>query len=251
MSEKVLHGKVALVTGAASGIGRASAVALAHAGARVALADRHQPEGDSVAAQINDAGGEAFFLRTDVTEQADIDALVAQTRSRFGALHIAFNNAGVEGAGIVPLAEDSVENLDTILDVNVRAVWRSLKAQIPAIAESGGGSIINNSSVAGHKGFAGLSAYCASKHAVEGLTRSVALEVATSRIRVNAVAPGPILTPMLDRITAHDPSGFAAMTALKRAGAPDEIAATVVFLASDAASYITGQSIVVDGGMLA
>jgi NAD(P)-dependent dehydrogenase (short-subunit alcohol dehydrogenase family) len=245
-----LTGKVALITGASSGIGEAAAVALADAGAAVVLGARRTDKLQAIAQRINDNGGRAVFLKTDVTKQEDVQALADLAVSKFGGLDIAFNNAGIEGAGLNPIITDSEENFDQIFNINVKGVWNALRAVIPAINANGGGSIINNSSVVGRKGFGAFSAYSASKFAVEGLSRSVAAELAESNIRVNTVAPGPIATDMVDRIADGDPSGFAELVPMKRLGTPDEIAQTVVFLASDASSYITGQSIGVDGGML-
>lgn len=245
-----LNGKVALVTGASSGIGEATAIALAEAGAAVVLGARREDKLADLVDRINRNGGRAVYRKTDVTKAHDTQALVDLAVTEFGGLDIAFNNAGIEGSGLHPIVEDSEENFDQIHNINVKGVWNSLRAQIPALIERGGGSIINNSSVAGRKGFGGFSAYVASKFAVEGLSRSAAAELAESRVRVNTVAPGPIDTQMLDRITGGDHAMFADATPMKRAGEVDEIAQTVVFLASDASSYITGQSLAIDGGML-
>lgn len=250
MTDKILSGKTALVTGATSGIGKATALALADAGAQVVLGARRATEGGEVVSAIRERGGTALFVPTDVTVEGQAEALVAAAVENFGGLHVAFNNAGIEGE-MRPIVEDSEENLRRILEVNLFGVWRSLKAQVAAIAESGGGSIVNNTSVAGRKGFPSFSAYVASKFAVEGLTRSIAIETAASRVRVNAVAPGPIETPLLDRATGGDHQVFTQFVPMGRAGTSEEVARTVVFLGSDASSYITGQSFAIDGGMSA
>ncbi len=249
MTAKPLDGKVALITGASSGIGEAAAYAFADAGASLVLGARRTSELESIARKIRDRGGRVEYLRTDVTSRADLDALVTLAVDSFGGLDIAFNNAGVEGT-LGPVVEDTDANFDLVFDVNVKGVWNSIRAELPAIVKRKG-VIINTTSVVGHKGFANFSTYSASKAAVEGYTKAIALEVAEAGVRVLSVAPGPIETDMYQRVTGGDPSALVPLVPQKRLGAAEEVARAVVFLASDAASYITGQSIQVDGGMIA
>jgi NAD(P)-dependent dehydrogenase (short-subunit alcohol dehydrogenase family) len=244
-----LDGKVAVITGGSSGIGKATAMAFAAEGAKVAIGARREIEGEAVAQQIRNAGGEAIFVKTDVTDPAQVQALVEAAVTAFGQLDIAFNNAGIEGDRLSPIVDDNEDNIRRIFDVNVLGVWHSMRAQIPHLVKTGG-SIINNSSVAGRRGFSAFSAYVASKYAVEGMSRSIAQELAPSNVRVNTVAPGPIDTALLERATDGDPSGFVDLVPMARTGSAEEVAAAVVFLASDSTSYVTGQSISVDGGML-
>ena len=243
-----LNGKVAVVTGGTSGIGKATALAFGREGAKVAIGARREAEGEAVVREIREAGGDAVFVKTDVTDAAQVDALVKTAVDKWGQLDIAFNNAGIEGQHLAPIVEDNTDNLRAILDVNVVGVWNAMRAQLPHMTD--GGSIINTSSVAGRRGIGAFSAYAASKFAVEGLSRSVAQEVAGAKVRVNTIAPGPIETEMLERATGGDPSGFIGMVPMGRTGQVDEVANSVVFLASDDSGYITGQSIAVDGGML-
>lgn len=245
---------VVLITGALTGIGRATALAFAREGATVVVSGRHDAEGHALATELRAHGArDAAFVRTDVRQEAEVQALVEQTVTRFGRLDVAVNNAGTEGAG-GPLTEQTADNFDATFGTNVRGVLFSLKHELRAMQAQGAGAIINLSSVAGQRGFAGASVYVASKHAVEGLTKSAALEGAASGIRVNAVAPGPVQTDMLDRFVGRNDdakAGFLASLPAGRAGTVDEIAQTIVFLASDRARYLTGQSIAVDGGYTA
>jgi len=245
---------IVLITGALTGIGRATALAFAREGATVVVSGRREPEGRALAAELKAQGApDAAFLRADVRHEAEVRALVEQTVACFGRLDVAVNNAGTEGAG-APLTEQSAENYEAIFDTNVRGVLFSLKHEMRAMLAQGGGAIVNLSSVAGLKGFAGASVYVASKHAVEGLTKSAALEGAAAGVRVNAVAPGPIQTDMLDRFVGRNEdakAGFLASLPAGRAGTVDEIAQTIVFLASDKARFLTGQSVAVDGGYTA
>lgn len=244
-----LEGRVALVTGATSGIGHATARALAAAGARVVLGGRREADGERAAEELRAEGADALFVRTDVTVREDVETLLERTLDAFGGLDVAVNNAGIEGAGLRPLHEETEENLRAVMDVNFYGVWLAMRIQVPAMLERGGGSIVNTSSVAGLKGFGHFSSYVASKFALEGLTRSVAQEVAHAGIRVNTVAPGPIATAMLDRATGGDHGVFTQAVPMQRAGTADEVAAAVRFLASPESSFVNGQTLRVDGGM--
>ena len=244
---------VVLITGALAGIGRATALAFAREGARVVVSGRNDEAGTALAAELVALGTEAEFIRADVRHEDDVRALVDQTVARFGRLDVAVNNAGTEGQN-APLTEQTAENYAATFETNVLGVILSLKHELRVMLAQGSGSIVNVSSVAGKKGFPGAAVYVASKHAVEGLTKSAALEGAAAGVRVNAVAPGPIQTDMLDRFTGNDAdakAGFLGAIPAKRAGTVEEIAQTIVFLASTKAPYLTGQSIAVDGGALA
>ena len=244
---------VALITGALTGIGRATALAFAAEGYSVVVSGRRQEAGAQLLAELRGIGAQGDFVLADVTDEAQVQALVAKTVDRFGRIDVAVNNAGLEGE-LGPITDQTVANYHATFDTNVLGVLLSLKHELAAMKKQGSGSIINLSSIAGQVGMAGASVYVASKHAVEGLTKSAALEVAAEGVRVNAVAPGPVDTAMLDRFTggnADAKAGMLGMMPAKRAAHPDEIAQTILFLASNKARYLTGQSIAVDGGYTA
>lgn len=244
--------QVALITGALTGIGRVTAVAFAQVGARVVVSGRRDEAGRALAAELRDLGAEAEFVRADTRYEDDVRNLIDQAVERFGKLDVAVNNAGTEGKS-GPLTDQSAENYAAIFDTNVLGVVLCMKHELRVMQNQGQGSIINLSSIAGHKGYPGAGLYVASKHAVEGLTKVAALEAAASGVRVNAVAPGPVQTDMLDRFTgdAAGRAAFLAAVPAKRAGTPEEIAAMIRFLASEQASYVTGQIVSVDGGISA
>ena len=243
----ILENKVALVTGGTSGIGRATALALGAAGAKVVFAGRRDSEGEETAALIRDAGAECLFVRSDVSSEADVKALVEKTISTYGKLDCAFNNAGIESPA-KPLHEQPIEEFDKLMSINVRGLFLCMKYEIQQMLTQESGVIVNNSSMGGLIGFPGVSPYIASKHAVMGLTRSAALDYAKQGIRINAVNPGLIATAMMDRFSSGSTDGFASTVPMGRMGQAEEIAQAVVFLCSDAASYITGQPLVIDGG---
>lgn len=247
------NGKSAIITGAASGIGAATAEAFARAGASVMLADVQEKSLREVAARIAKAGGKAAVCVADMSREDDIKRMVAEMVKAFGRLDCAFNNAGIEGAQ-GPTHECTNANWERVIAINLTGVWRCMKHEIPAMLAGGGGAIVNCASIAGLAGFTGIPAYVASKHGVVGLTKGAALEYARQNIRVNAVCPGVIQTPMIDRFV---PPGSAARTALLegepvgRAGTPDEIASAVLWLCSPENSFTTGQAVAVDGGWMA
>jgi len=247
-----MSSQVVLIAGALTGIGRAAAVAFAKKGAKVVVAGRRDEVGKALAKELRTFGSEAEYFNADVRKDDDIRNLVDKTVARFGRLVVAVNNAGTEGKS-GPVTEQTAETYAATFDTNVLGVLLSMKHELRVMQAQGSGSIVNLSSTMGHRGASGASLYTASKHAVEGLTKSAALEGAAFGVRVNAVAPGPIGTAMLDRFTgnADRKAGLVAGVPLKRVGRPEEVAQTIVFVASDKASYMTGASIAVDGGKLA
>src|ERR1700730_9474920 len=247
------EGKGALVTGGTSGIGRETAVHFAKRGARVVVAGRRENEGNETVDLIHSAGGEGIFVRTDVSQASDVKAMVEKTIKTFGGLDYAFNNAGVE-CNWVPIVEQTEEDWDRTIDINLKGTWLCLKFEMQQMLKQGrGGAIVNMSSVAGFIGSYGVATYCATKHGVLGLTKSAALEVAKNGIRVNAVCPAVIETPMADRLYGlPDTQQWAqGLLPLGRFGKPLEVAEAVVWVCSSAASFMTGQSLVLDGGFLA
>ena len=244
--------KVAIITGGSSGIGRATAVALAKEGVRVVIAARRAKESEETLQLIKEAGGDGIFIKTDVASEDEVKQLVELTVAKYGRLDYAFNNAGIEGE-LASLVDQTSTVFDSVMNINVKGVWLSMKYQIPQMLKNGGGSIVNMSSAAGVLGFPQLSIYVASKHAVLGLTKSAALEYAKSGIRINAVSPGAIETDMLQRTVDGNPqlrAQFNAMTPIGHIGKPEEIADAVVWLLSDKASFVTGHTLLVDGGFV-
>ena len=243
---------VVLITGALTGIGRATALAFAREGAQIVISGRRDEEGQKLVDELRNLGAEAEFVRSDVRHEDDVRSLVDQTVARFGHLDVAVNNAGTEGQP-GPVTEQSADSYAATFDTNVLGTLLSMKHELRVMLAQGSGSIVNISSTYGRGGAAGASIYVASKHAVEGLTKAAALEVAEAGVRVNVVAPGPIDTGMLTRFTGTDDNKAALVSRVpvKRMGKPEEIAQTIVFLSSDKASFITGASIAVDGGIRA
>jgi len=252
-----MAGKVVLITGGSSGIGRSTGVLFARAGAQVVVAARRADEGEQTVQMIREAGGDALFVRTDVSHAAAVHTLVPTCVERYGRLDYAVNNAGIEGS-IVPIADYREDDWDAIIDINLKGVWLCMKAEIVQMQHNGGGAIVNISSVGGLIGFPRFGPYVATKHGIIGLTKTAALEYAADNIRVNVICPGLIDTSMADRIVeGMQEAGMDAeqmvlsLTPLKRRGTPAEIAEAAVWLCSEAASYVTGHSMVVDGGFMA
>jgi NAD(P)-dependent dehydrogenase (short-subunit alcohol dehydrogenase family) len=249
IKESVMSTPVVLITGGLTGIGRAAAIAFARKGAKVVIAGRRDEAGKALVQELRSFGSEAEFITADVRNEDDVRALVNNTVARFGRLDVAVNNAGTEGQ-VGPITDQTAETYAATFDTNVLGVILSMKHEVRAMQGQGSGSIINISSTYGHKGAAGASVYVGSKHAVEGITKSVALEIAKSGILVNAVAPGPTDTGMLTRFTGTPENKAALVTGVPmgRLGLSDELADAIVFLASDEASFITGHILNVDGG---
>jgi len=247
-----VNNQVVMITGGLTGIGRATALAFAKEGAQVVLSGRHDEEGQKLASEIRAAGAGAEFIHADVRREEDVRNLVDKTVERFGRLDVAVNAAGTEGVP-GPITEQTADSYAATFDTNVLGTLLSMKHELRVMMAQKSGSIVNISSTYGHTGAAGASVYSASKHAVEGFTKSAALEAAGTGVRVNVIAPGPIETPMLNRFAKTDErkAGLVSTVPLRRAGKPEEIAQAIVFVSSDKASFITGASYLVDGGKTA
>jgi NAD(P)-dependent dehydrogenase (short-subunit alcohol dehydrogenase family) len=248
MADRMLEGKIALITGASSGIGRGAAIVFARYGARLVLSDVDVEGGEETAAEVRRAGGEAVFVKVDVAQASEVEALIRRAVDQYGRLDCAFNNAGVDGAQ-GPTADCSEENWDRVLAVNLKGVWLCMKYEIRQMLEQGGGAIVNTSSGAGLSGVAGMPAYVVSKHGVVGLTRAAALEYAKHNIRVNAVCPGAVRTPMIERIIDRGLISEARLGGpIGRLGMPEEVGEAAAWLCSERASFMIGHALSVDGG---
>ncbi len=251
--EKKFTGKVAVVTGGSFGIGRATAVAFARHGAKVVVADWIEDKEQETIKLIKAAGSEALFIQCDVSKEADVKIMIDKIIEQFGRLDYAFNNAGIEGATSAT-RDCTEENWDKTININLKGIWLCMKHELPFMLLQGKGAIVNCASVAGLIGLPGLPAYVASKHGVVGLTKTTALENAKTGIRVNAVCPGVIKTPMVDRVTGKDKEvekQYINMEPVGRMGEPEEVAEAVIWLCSDEASFVTGHAMPVDGGWIA
>jgi NAD(P)-dependent dehydrogenase (short-subunit alcohol dehydrogenase family) len=249
----LLDGKVVMITGASSGIGRATAVLSAREGANVVLCARRSAEGEETARLVREAGGEAVFQQADVADEAAVRGLVELALSTFGRVDCAFNNAGIgsaeEGKNRLLTADYETESFQRVMDINLMGTWYCMKYQIPQMLKQGSGAIVNVSSVLGLRGAPTSAPYAASKHAVLGMTKCAAMEYAAQGIRINAICPGFVKTPMTDLFTEQRAAGVLAATPMKRPAEPEELAEHAVWLMSDRASFMTGTSIVVDGGL--
>ncbi len=245
-----LKDKVGVVTGGGSGIGRATALAMARAGAAVLIGNRDAAKGEEVVNSIREDGGQAVFQKTDVSKPDEMTALIDRGVREFGRLDLAFNNAGMDGQQL-PLHQQDINNASFLFDVNIKGVFYCMKYEIEQMLKTGGGSIVNTSSIFGLNGYPGWSLYVATKHAVTGMTKAAALDYAKQNVRVNAVGPGPVETPLLAKGTGGDPHSYASFVPMGRIGQPDEIADAVVWLMSDEARYVTGHTLPVDGGVCA
>jgi NAD(P)-dependent dehydrogenase (short-subunit alcohol dehydrogenase family) len=247
------EGKVVVVTGGSSGIGRATSIAFAREGARVVYGDIDVKGADDTMGMIKEVGGEAHFVKTDVSKAADVKALVDKAINTYDRLDYAHNNAGIDGE-FASIVANTEENFDHVIGVNLKSVWLGMKYEIPEMRKRGGGAIVNTSSVAGLVAFRTMGPYVASKHGVIGLTKTAALEYSNFGIRVNAICPGAIRTPMIDTFINNDPVTEANMSALQpvgRMGKADEVANLILWLCSDASAFITGAAIAIDGGIVA
>ena len=249
--DKAFAGRVAFITGGASGIGRATALAFARVGASVAVADVSEKGNQETARLIEEESGRALAVKCDVSRSDDVQTALNNTIGAFGRLDFAFNNAGIEPKNPAPTADYDEEEWNRIIEIDLRGVFLCMKHEIPLMLKQGGGAIVNTSSGAGIIGIKGSPAYTAAKHGVIGLTRAAALDYAGQNIRVNAICPGYIATPMMDRFTGGTPEGRAKVISeepIGRMGRPEEIANAVLWLCSDAASFVVGHALVVDGG---
>ena len=250
---KKLDGKVAIITGAGSGIGRATALLFAQEGAKVIVADIVDKQGKEAAETIKKNGGEAVFVHTDVSKTEDVKNVIKEAVTRYGRLNIMYNNAGIEGQ-MKDTANYPEDIFDRIISVNLKGVWLGIKYAIPEMLKAGGGSIISTASIAGLVGFPGLVGYCASKGGIIQITKTAALEYAKQNIRINCIAPGVIATPMVERLVQSVPGmqeGLTASEPIGRTGKPEEIAKAALYLASDDSTFVTGTTLVVDGGFVA
>jgi NAD(P)-dependent dehydrogenase (short-subunit alcohol dehydrogenase family) len=247
---KLFENQVALVTGGASGIGRATALLFAEEGAKVIVSDIKKKEGEETVRLIKEKKGEALFINCDVSQEEEVKRLMSEIHEKFGKLDCAFNNAGTEGVAS-ETKDCTAENWDHTINTDLKGVWLCMKYELPLMLRSGGGSIVNCSSIAGLVGIEELPAYVASKHGVIGLTETAAMEYAKKNIRVNAVCPGAIETPMLMRFTKGEIETMAKEDPMGRVGKPEEVAESVIWLSSRKASYVTGQALAVDGGWVA